>query len=318
MNVQFITTTSEKLSALPLVNGQIIALSDRSGYYYDMGDTRYTASTVEFVDTLPATGVANTLYIYNSEMYIWATSKYKLLTSVPQDGRCYVRKNENWTTLDNTYTCIGTSADASSISSILNKYISNSNVMSGCLKIDGTLSVGDSNLAILISGNDKSRNKSISLDFSNCTISGSIAAGVFISCLNIGTLQITGLVGAPKTVVIQASNVKNIIIDSCSFFSNQNYPSSSITAIQASNGSLIVQNSSIDLNTIKRGIQCNNLSSGHIHDCTILGTDTAGRGIVITGSTNNINIDNNYISSDCVTFNGATVDPQFSNICPAE
>lgn len=318
MNVQFITTTSEKLSALPVVNGQIIALSDRSGYYYDMGDTRYTASTVEFVDELPATGVINTVYIYNSEIYIWAKSKYKPLTSVPQDGRCYVRKNENWVTLDNTYTCIGTSADTSSISTILNGYVSSSKIMSAHLKIDGSMSVINSNPAILVSGTSQSVNKSISIDFSNCTISGDIAQGVFITCSNIDRLEITGLVGAPATAVIQVQNVNNTIVDRCSFFSGQDYSSSQINAITVSQGNLTVRDCSIDLNTVKRGISCNNLASGHIHGCTIVGSNASGRGISITGSANTVNITDNYISSDCVTFNGATIDPQFSNTCPAE
>lgn len=36
MDVKFVTTTSVKLETVPIVAGQIIALSDKPGYYYDM------------------------------------------------------------------------------------------------------------------------------------------------------------------------------------------------------------------------------------------------------------------------------------------
>ena len=46
MDVKFIKTTSSQLSNLPVVNGQLIALTDISGYYYDMGDVRYAVGKV--------------------------------------------------------------------------------------------------------------------------------------------------------------------------------------------------------------------------------------------------------------------------------
>ena len=45
MDVKFTTTTSAKLNTLPIEDGQIIALSDRPGYYYDMGSARHKVSS---------------------------------------------------------------------------------------------------------------------------------------------------------------------------------------------------------------------------------------------------------------------------------
>ena len=46
MNTQFRYGTSSNLSNLSIVNGQIIALSDTSGIYYDLNGTRYPAYTL--------------------------------------------------------------------------------------------------------------------------------------------------------------------------------------------------------------------------------------------------------------------------------
>lgn len=43
MNVSFVNTTSSKLSSLSIVNGQLIALSDKAGLYYDINNSRYEA-----------------------------------------------------------------------------------------------------------------------------------------------------------------------------------------------------------------------------------------------------------------------------------
>lgn len=73
MNVKFINTTSEKLSLLPITDGQIIALTDQSGLYYDFNDTRYVVSEYIKVDKLPDTGILDKLYVslYSSELGIY-------------------------------------------------------------------------------------------------------------------------------------------------------------------------------------------------------------------------------------------------------
>ena len=43
-NVKFVTTIASKLGALPIVNGQIIYLSDSSEIYFDMNNVRKPSS----------------------------------------------------------------------------------------------------------------------------------------------------------------------------------------------------------------------------------------------------------------------------------
>ena len=45
---KFVTTTSDKLNTVTVVNGQVIALSDKVGWYYDMNNTRREIPTSVF------------------------------------------------------------------------------------------------------------------------------------------------------------------------------------------------------------------------------------------------------------------------------
>ena len=50
MQVKFIKTESQYLDQLPIVNGQIIVLTDMSGMYYDMNNERHNAAdAIEWV-----------------------------------------------------------------------------------------------------------------------------------------------------------------------------------------------------------------------------------------------------------------------------
>lgn len=80
MNIatKFITTTSAKLDTVNVVDGQVIALSDKHGLYYDMGSVRHNVSGNVIDSALPATGEADTLYaVYSiggedNGIYIWS------------------------------------------------------------------------------------------------------------------------------------------------------------------------------------------------------------------------------------------------------
>ncbi len=82
MNVKFTTTTRAKLPTLAITNGQIIALSDAVGYYYDMGNVRYPASSISVVSELPEYGALNMMYVVSNgtsteaSMYLWDDTKY--------------------------------------------------------------------------------------------------------------------------------------------------------------------------------------------------------------------------------------------------
>lgn len=88
MDVKFISTTSEKLPLLPIQEGQIIALSDADGYYYDMGTERRPVNTVEYYSELPSTGRSGILYIIESDgknkVYMWTGSEFFLISATSQ------------------------------------------------------------------------------------------------------------------------------------------------------------------------------------------------------------------------------------------
>lgn len=82
IDTKLITTTSAKVSSISVVDGQIIALSDKNAWYYDMGGIRHSV-TGNIIDVnLPASGEADTLYIINnvdpeeSGVYIWAKNQF--------------------------------------------------------------------------------------------------------------------------------------------------------------------------------------------------------------------------------------------------
>lgn len=64
MDVKFISTTSDKLSELAILNGQLIYLSDRDATYYDLGNTRNLISSVKLVSSLPSTATVQESVLY--------------------------------------------------------------------------------------------------------------------------------------------------------------------------------------------------------------------------------------------------------------
>lgn len=85
MDVKFITTTSDRLDDLSIVNGQVIALSDQDGYFYDMGSERHPVSGIKLVESLPVVGFEEVFYIVIEEgvpvVYIWRDNDYLQVTS---------------------------------------------------------------------------------------------------------------------------------------------------------------------------------------------------------------------------------------------
>ena len=53
MDVKFTQTTSEKLSSLSIINGQLIYLIDKDASYYDIGGARRPIASVKLVNALP-------------------------------------------------------------------------------------------------------------------------------------------------------------------------------------------------------------------------------------------------------------------------
>lgn len=89
MDVKYIVTTSNKLSELSIVNGQLIYLSDLNASYYDMGGTRRHVCSMRLVSSLPSTSTAQDGLIYGItnasgyvDAYVWdaGASTYRSLS----------------------------------------------------------------------------------------------------------------------------------------------------------------------------------------------------------------------------------------------
>ena len=55
MEVKFVSTSSTRLSELPILNGQLICLTDKNASFYDMGGSRRAITSVRIVSALPST-----------------------------------------------------------------------------------------------------------------------------------------------------------------------------------------------------------------------------------------------------------------------
>lgn len=85
MDVKFITVAKETLDEVPIIDGQIIALYDDTGYYYDMDSIRHIVSTTVTATTIkeiknPQPGM---LYLITDEankgVYVYQDGKWLLL-----------------------------------------------------------------------------------------------------------------------------------------------------------------------------------------------------------------------------------------------
>lgn len=108
MDVTFITTTAAKLNSIPIVDGQVIAISDESSYYYDMSNKRNRVSGTAFVSNLVGTGQENMLYVVSDPagLYLYENGEYKSIlpdagiSDAPSDGKLYGRQDGEWAVVD--------------------------------------------------------------------------------------------------------------------------------------------------------------------------------------------------------------------------
>ena len=108
MDVTFITTTAAKLNSIPIVDGQVIAISDESSYYYDMSNKRNRVSGTAFVSNLVGTGQENMLYVVSDPagLYLYENGEYKSILpdagipDAPSDGKLYGRQDGEWAVVD--------------------------------------------------------------------------------------------------------------------------------------------------------------------------------------------------------------------------
>lgn len=96
MEVQFVTTTQELLHTVPIVDGQVIAIANDCGYYYDMLNIRYRVSNPLYIDDVTPT--ENSLYSSSKvQKMIDAINSFELevvdaLPNVGDDHKIYFLK----------------------------------------------------------------------------------------------------------------------------------------------------------------------------------------------------------------------------------
>lgn len=74
----FISTTSDKIDTVPVEDGQIIVLSDKSGYFYDFDGKRRAVGGISFIPDLSDSGQEDILYICTEPagLYLWNSGEY--------------------------------------------------------------------------------------------------------------------------------------------------------------------------------------------------------------------------------------------------
>ena len=91
MDVKFITVRKSNLTAVPVVDGQVIAVEDANGFYYDQNSQRYPVSAVRVIPTLYGVGRPEEIAVVtggdNPGVYYWdeAAKAYVLLANKDTD-----------------------------------------------------------------------------------------------------------------------------------------------------------------------------------------------------------------------------------------
>lgn len=240
MDVKFYYTTKGSLPSLPVVNGQIIALKDETGYYYDMNNKRHRVNSIECVDTRPEVGVDGIIYISKSPegVFTWdvANNVWSSVLTVevheaPSDGRTYGRRNGGWSMMR---WIVEVDSDQSIPAATVNTIISGllGAATNASLKVVGKVDMGvalavttsQANQAFFLDIADmipSATSKGINLKATNATdsirVSGRIANAVSVSgsgrvdlvdCLILANVTCAG----PASLKISSCDIGNYII----------------------------------------------------------------------------------------------------------
>jgi hypothetical protein len=185
MDVVFITTSAYNLSNVAVKNGQVIALRDAPGYYYDHDNTRWHVGGLVQTTTLPPlidiVEASPAIYLltavdgsYSPGVYVpnelhteWIRIAGNVIEDdVPNDSHDYVRRNQTWVEPYSVMSCTGVASDVSRINTAIADFYS-SNRQYGTIKIVGELNFGSNlGLSLLASNPDQS----LTLDFSAATV----------------------------------------------------------------------------------------------------------------------------------------------------
>ena len=106
MDVKFITVRKSNLNAVPVVDGQVLALEDANGMYYDMNSKRYRVSSIRMGEEPNGIGYDGEIFVAKGGdtpgVYMWddASKSYVLIANKDTDTYLTVLKS---TDLDKVY-----------------------------------------------------------------------------------------------------------------------------------------------------------------------------------------------------------------------
>lgn len=191
MDVVFITTNAQNLNNVAVKNGQVIALRDCPGYYYDHDNTRWyvggfikVTQLPQLVDVLPGSSAIYMLleddgsmmpglYLPDTDNNEWVCiASSGIGSDAPSDSRYYVRRNNQWVEPHATVYCTGSQSDVQRINTAIDQ-ITSSAVTSGLVRVCGDLKFYNSAVStqnhIIVSTVGESQ--SVTIDFSEANIS---------------------------------------------------------------------------------------------------------------------------------------------------
>lgn len=320
MYVEFITTSSDNLRNVPVIDGQIIALSDKSGYYYDMGSTRHAVCAVEIVSKLPQSGQLNKLYVRNNPLglFIWTGSKYSGIESAPNDGYSYISKNGEWSRVPFIYDCTNTRADTINIQNIINNF-NNSDDITQYLDIRYNYGDADNTsdvITILVKSG-----KTLHLNFSNMQITTALSQFIDITVEEHASVYINGLyanVQCDSMITLKGQGA--VHISDCKFSGSSTSEPVGEAISSYDKVMLEVSNCEFNLDTINTAIRLYGESPvATITKCRFLtkSKSTKNKSCYIDDSnTRNVQIYGNYLPVRTVLANDSEICIQFSNAYP--
>ena len=95
MDVKFVTVRKSNLNAVPVVDGQVIAVEDANGFYYDQNSQRYPVSRVRVLPKLEGVGRYEEICVVTSGdapgLYVWDDTSKSYWLIANKDTDLYIR-----------------------------------------------------------------------------------------------------------------------------------------------------------------------------------------------------------------------------------
>lgn len=226
IEVSYKVTSARGLDSVPIINGQLIALNDVPGYYYDHNNQRFHVGGITTVSSLPdpaerseydnslymlteiSDGNPPGLYVLDHDNESWnRIASGSIGLDAPSDGNYYLRKNENWTTPYHVIHCDNRQNDVDVINSAINSLYTTAGLKTLHLKVEGNLLINHMNTYnIVIQASE--HEKHLILDFSDLVITQqSNYSGKFIY---VGSTSDTPAGQDPGSITIKGLDLTNV------------------------------------------------------------------------------------------------------------